>query len=96
MNKLDKQTAILHRQLATKTSNETVDVFIGKPIMQEHEEWLCSYRIVGAGLDMNYKIVGFDGVQAVQLAFKMIENMVENCGVELTWLGENNLDFVPK
>ncbi|WP_373741192.1 hypothetical protein [Neisseria sp.] len=91
--KLTRETAFLHRVLEVAGSSETVDVFIGKPYEHRHEEWHCRYRIVGAGKDMNFGAIGIDGVQALQLAFNVIEASIIGADLPLRWLGETDLGF---
>lgn len=93
--KITKDTCIAHRTLAVAGSPETlVDVFIAKPEKVHEEEWICRYRIVGAGEDMNFQVHGIDAVQALKHVFVMIDASLVSTGLSLTWLGEKDLGFL--
>lgn len=95
--KLTLETAIAHRVLEVADNpDEKVDVFIGKPelLVAEPEEWICRYRIVGGGKDMNFQVHGVDGVQALYYVFKMIDASIASADLSLLWLGGKNLGFV--
>lgn len=92
--KLTLETAIAHRsfEVAGKPG-ERVDVFIGKPFESDTEEWVCPYRIVGAGEDMNFQIHGIDSVQALQLVWKVIDSNIVAANLELLRHGEKFSGF---
>lgn len=92
--KLNRQTAIAHRSFEVQNQpQEQVDVFIGKPFEIEEYHWACPYRIVGAGQDMNFQIYGVDSIQALQLAFQVIDSAIEGAELELLWGEEKFLGF---
>ena len=96
---LTRQNAFAYRILeVADRPGETVEVFIGKPEIyrDNEEEWICRYRIVGAGKDMQFGIIGIDGVQALQHAFVVIDSAIIGADMKLTWLGQSDLGFVVK
>lgn len=86
---LTLETAIAYRsfEVAGKPG-EKVDVFIGKPYELQEEEWVCPYRIVGAGEDMNFQIHGIDSVQTLQLVWRVIDGTIAGADLKLLWDGE--------
>ncbi|WP_411712427.1 DUF6968 family protein [Neisseria wadsworthii] len=46
-----------------------VEIFIAKPEKVQEDEWICLYRIVGVGEDMNFQVHGIDSVQALRCVF---------------------------
>lgn len=86
--KLTIETAIAHRRFGVEGKPcEFVDIFVGKPYQLSEEEWICPYRIVGAGKDLNFQIHGIDSVQALQLVWKVIEATIIGAGLELLEFG---------
>lgn len=84
--KLNFDTAIAYRsfEVAGKP-DERVDIFIGKPGKLHEYEWICPYRIVGAGVDLNFQIHGLDGIQVLQLVWKVIDANLIGAGLALCW-----------
>lgn len=92
--KLTLETAIAHRTFeVVGKPDEKVDVFVGKPYELRKEEWVCPYRIVGAGEDMNFQILGIDSVQALQLVWKVIDSNIIAANLELMRYGEKFAGF---
>ncbi|WP_107688977.1 DUF6968 family protein [Neisseria wadsworthii] len=86
--KLNFDTAIAYRTLELAGNpKEKVNIFIGKPEKLHEEEWICPYRIVGAGEDMNFQIHGLDGIQVLQLVWMVIDAALEGAGLNLCWPG---------
>lgn len=83
-HKLTSDTAIARRSFeVVGRPGEKVDIFIGKPEQLHEEEWICPYRIVGAGKDINFQIHGYDSVQVLQLIWKVIDGALIGAGLEL-------------
>lgn len=94
---LSRHNAFAHRVLeVAEQPGETVEVFIGKPEIyhDNEEEWICRYRIVGAGKDFNFGAIGIDGIQALQHALTLIDASIIGADMQLTWLGQDDLGFV--
>lgn len=93
-DKLTIENCIAFRSFEVEDkSNEQVDVLIGKPFKVEEYQWACPYRIVGAGEDMNFEIYGVDGIQALQLVFKVIDSAIIGADLKLRWGEEKFLGF---
>ena len=94
--KLTLETAIAYRsfEVAGKP-DEKVDVLVGKPELfgTDPEEWICRYRIVGAGKDLNFQIHGIDSVQVLQLVWKVIDATIVGADLELLEYGEKFAGF---
>lgn len=92
--KLTQKTAIVHRQFTwADDPSQTVEIFIGKPYTLNADEWHCPYRIVGAGRDFNFAVCGTDSVQALQLAFFVIDSVLAGDELKLLLWGEPFLGF---
>ena len=88
-DKLTRAEAAVYRLLTlADRPDETVEVLFGKPFAAETGEWVCPCRIVGAGRDMCFRVFGADGVQALQLAFAVIDGAMADKGLRLLWDGE--------
>lgn len=86
--KLTADTAIAYRSLELAgRPEEKVGIFIGKPEKVHEEEWICRYRIVGAGKDINFQIHALDGIQTLQLIWKVIDAALISEDLALCWPG---------
>ncbi|KPN74761.1 hypothetical protein [Neisseria sp. 74A18] len=86
--KLNIGTAIAYRTLELAGNpEEKVNIFIGKPEKLHEEEWICPYRIVGAGKDINFQIHALDGIQTLQLIWKVIDGTLAGANLALCWPG---------
>ncbi|MDO4426996.1 MAG: hypothetical protein Q4B88_02590 [Moraxella sp.] len=91
---LTKDTAIAYREFDWEDNpNETVLILIGKPYQKSDHEWCCPYRITGAGRDFSLEVCGVDGVQALQLAFFVIDSVLADDELRLLLWGEPFLGF---
>ena len=92
--KLTLETAIAHRsfEVAGKP-DEKVNVFIGKPFPVHEEEWVCPYRIVGAGKDLNFQVHALDSIQTLQLIWKVIDGAIIGADLELLENGRKFAGF---
>ena len=84
MHKLNAETAIVQRTFTTADTGDTVTIYIGKPFEHGELEWHCPYRIVGAGMDHNFAVIGIDSIQALQCAFVVINSIIYD--KNLLWL----------
>lgn len=89
--KLTVEAAIAYRSFnVAGKPDEKVDVLIGQPELfgTDPEEWMCRFRIVGAGKDLNFQIHGIDSVQVLQLVWRVIDGAVAGADLPLLWHGE--------
>ncbi|UOO79761.1 hypothetical protein LVJ78_01640 [Uruburuella suis] len=95
LEKLTMETAIAHRiyEVADKPGEE-VQIFIGKPVQYDLNEWHCPYRIVGAGKDLNFHIAAVDSIQALQLIWPVVDSAISGADLSLLWGGGKNLGLV--
>ncbi|EGZ45971.1 DUF6968 family protein [Neisseria wadsworthii] len=56
--------------------NQKVEIFIAKPEKVQEDEWICRYRILGPGEDMNFQVHGIDSVQALRCVFRVIDSAI--------------------
>lgn len=77
--------AIAHRSFTLKGNGETVDIFVGKPEPAPAGHWFCPYRIAGRGIEINSGVNAYDGIQALQMVWAILDTAVESHGLELLW-----------
>lgn len=53
-------------------------VKIGKPQRSEHNDYCCPVQVTGIGDEHIYGIVGFDSVQAVELAMRFLGSELQH------------------
>ena len=59
-------------------TRKKVRVLIGKPTRRRGEEdYVCSFQVSGLGNDDIRRIVGYDSVQAIELAFRFVGHVVQ-------------------
>jgi hypothetical protein len=75
------------------THTGTVAVTLGRPAQEPTGAWACPYRVTGAGDDAVYRILGLDGIHALQCAFVVIGWKLAGFTGELRWNGEPDLGF---
>lgn len=54
--------------------------------------WCCAYRIRGAGLRIDFRAFGEDGLQALLLTFVAVRAQLDTCGQPLVWTGDQHGD----
>ena len=103
MNDLALGEVIAERHLECRQRRDglsaEVVVRVGKPLPDTSPggDWYCPFRIVGLGDDTIRAAYGFDSVQALMLAFKLVGSYLQHfqhsLGDSITWLGEKDLGF---
>lgn len=81
-----------------KGHKETVDVFLGKPIQYPDDgPWYCPCLIKGPRFEQQFKTVGEDSMQALQLAQRTLKVELERLARDhkgtFTLFGEPGLGF---
>jgi len=67
-------TVIAERTLTIdEDSGRTITVKLGSPTFDPGTgDFACPYQICGPGIGINHPAFGFDGIQAIELAIRMI------------------------
>lgn len=81
-----------------KGHKESVDVFLGRPVQYPDDgPWYCPCLIRGPRFERQFKMVGEDSMQALQLAYKSLKAELERLAREhkgaFTLSGEPDLGF---
>jgi hypothetical protein len=58
-------------------AKESVEVLIGKPIQYPDGSWYCPYLIKGPRFERQFRMVGEDSMQALQLTQKTLKTELE-------------------
>lgn len=86
---------VLECRLPDSSSTEVV-VQIGKPVADDGD-YLCPYRIAGAGVDRTRAMAGVDSAQALLSSLHAVSAELEWIAREtrgrITWLGMTDLGF---
>ncbi len=71
-----------------RQTGEEVQVFIGKPVQYDLNEWHCPYRIVGPFQRIvNFHIAAVDSIQALQLIWPVVDSAISGADLSLLWGG---------
>ena len=81
-------TTIATRRLTLVPSGRPVLIELDAPVRRRSGEWACVHRIRGIGRVRTGRVLGEDGVQALQLAIAAVRQSLEPFAAQLTWTGE--------
>jgi len=76
------------RRLLLLPGKQAVTLEVLRPAERRAGEWTCVYRIRGLGRVRAGRVVGDDGLQALQLALAALRRELEPFAARLTWTGE--------
>lgn len=66
-----------------------------KPETTSELKWYCPYQITGAGIEINHKMSGIDGLHALLNSLKVahirLKDNARDHNKKITWLGEEHL-----
>jgi len=75
--------------------SETVKVFLGAPMLSEHDDWLCPYLIQGMSFQKQFRMVGIDSMQAlihsVHILADELASLARKHDGKFTYLGDSEL-----
>lgn len=76
------------RRLSLLPGGQPVVLDLGAPLERPDGAWVCVYHIRGLGRARTGRVVGDDGVHALQLALAAARRELEPFSARLTWAGE--------
>jgi hypothetical protein len=79
---------LVMRRLSLLPGRQPVILELAVPRQRPHGQWGCLYRIRGLGRARTSRVVGEDGIQALQLALAAARRELEPFAGRLTWAGE--------
>lgn len=76
------------RRLSLLPGRQPVTLELERPRERRGRQWECRYRVRGLGKVRAGRVLGDDGVHALQLALAALRRELEPFAARLTWAGE--------